>query len=74
VEALTAVGKKGEIVEMPVDKLRAELNKQLLAGRYETPVGEIAFTPEGDVIQKEFYVAKIKMDADGKSGKFAMIK
>ncbi len=74
VEALKAVGKKGEIADLPVEKLRAELNKQLLAGKYQTPVGEIAFTPEGDVIQKEFYVAQIKMDADGKSGKFAMRK
>jgi branched-chain amino acid transport system substrate-binding protein len=37
-------------------------------------LGEIAFTPEGEIIQKEFYVAQIKMDADGNNGKFTFLK
>ncbi|WP_375503804.1 ABC transporter substrate-binding protein [uncultured Nostoc sp.] len=74
VEALRALDKKSKISTLPLDKLRTELNKQILAGKYNTPLGEIAFTPVGDVIQKEFYVAQIKMDKDGNTGKFVFIK
>jgi branched-chain amino acid transport system substrate-binding protein len=74
VEALQALDKKSAVSKMPVEQLRTELNKQLLAGKYDTPLGEIAFTPVGDVIQKDFYVAQLKVDADGKNGKFAFLK
>ncbi|MBD2727768.1 ABC transporter substrate-binding protein [Nostoc sp. FACHB-892] len=74
VEALKELDKKNKISTLPIDKLRTELNKQILAGKYNTPLGEIAFTPVGDVIQKEFYVAQIKMDKDGNTGKFVFIK
>lgn len=74
VEALNAIDKKTDIGTMPLEQLRTELNKQLLAGKYETPLGEIAFTPEGDVVQNEFYVAQIKMEGDGNTGKFTFLK
>ncbi|MEH1842880.1 MAG: ABC transporter substrate-binding protein [Nostoc sp.] len=74
VEALKELDKKTKVSTLPLDKLRTELNKQILAGKYDTPLGEIAFTPVGDVIQKEFYVAQIKMDKDGNTGKFVFIK
>ncbi|WP_017316146.1 ABC transporter substrate-binding protein [Mastigocladopsis repens] len=74
VEALKALDKKSKVSTMPLNQLRTELNKQLLAGKYETPLGEIAFTPVGDIVQKDFYVAQIKMDKDGKKGKFAILK
>lgn len=74
VEALKELDKKSKISTLPLDKLRIELNKQIIAGKYDTPLGEIAFTPVGDVIQKEFYVARIKMDKDGNTGKFVFIK
>ena len=74
VEALQTLNKKSKISGMPLEQLRIELNKQILAGKYVTPLGEISFTPEGEIIQKEFYVAQIKMDADGVSGKFSFLK
>lgn len=74
VEALQALDKKSDVSKMPVEQLRTELNKQLLAGKYDTPLGEISFTPVGEVIQKDFYVAQLKVDADGKNGKFAFLK
>lgn len=74
VEALNALDEKTDISKMPLAQLRTELNKQLLSGKYQTPLGEIAFTPEGEIIQNEFYVAQIKMDADGNTGKFAYMK
>lgn len=74
VEALQALDKKTKISTLPLPKLRDELNKQILAGKYDTPVGEISFTPVGEVVQKDFYVAQIKMDKDGNNGKFAFVK
>ncbi len=74
VEALRTLDTKSKISTIPLEKLRTQLNQQILAGKYNTPLGEIAFTPVGEVIQKDFYVAQIKMDKDGITGKFAYIK
>lgn len=74
VEALKAMNDKTKATELPVAEVRTALNKQVLAGKYSTPLGEIAFTPEGEIIQKDFYVAQIKMDADGNNGKFTFLK
>ncbi|BAZ51363.1 ABC transporter substrate-binding protein [Nostoc ellipsosporum NOK] len=74
VEALQALDKKSKVSKLQLPQLRTELNKQLLTGKYNTPLGEIGFTPVGEVVQKEFYVAQIKMEKDGSQGKFAFIK
>ncbi len=74
VEALQALDKKSKVNKLALPQLRNELNKQLLAGKYNTPLGEIGFTPVGEVVQKDFYVAQIKMDKDGSQGKFAFLK
>jgi branched-chain amino acid transport system substrate-binding protein len=74
VEALKELDKKTKISTLPLDKLRTELNKQIISGEYDTPLGKIGFTPVGDVVQSEFYVAQIKMDKDGNTGKFVFIK
>ncbi|QSJ16470.1 ABC transporter substrate-binding protein [Nostoc sp. UHCC 0702] len=74
VEALQALDKKSKVSKLQLPQLRTELNKQLLTGKYSTPLGEISFTPVGEVVQKEFYVAQIKMEKNGSQGKFAFIK
>ncbi|BAY26316.1 extracellular ligand-binding receptor [Calothrix sp. NIES-2100] len=74
VEALQALDKKTKVNTLALPQLRNELNKQILAGKYNTPLGEIAFTPVGEVVQKDFYVAQIKMDKDGNQGQFAFLK
>ncbi|MDB9468894.1 ABC transporter substrate-binding protein [Dolichospermum circinale CS-1225] len=74
VEALKALDNKSKINKLPLPQLRTALNKQILAGKYDTPLGEISFTPIGEVVQKDLYVAQIKMDKDGNSGKFTFIK
>jgi branched-chain amino acid transport system substrate-binding protein len=74
VEALKAVDNKTKINTLSLEDLRANLNQQLLVGKYNTPLGEIAFTPEGEVIQSQFYIAQIKMDANGNNGKFTFLK
>ena len=74
VEALRTLDNKTKLNTLSLDALRTQLNEQILAGTYETPLGQIAFTPEGEIKQNEFYVAQIKMDQDGKNGKFAFLK
>jgi branched-chain amino acid transport system substrate-binding protein len=74
VEALRALDSKTDVSTLPLPQLRTELNKQILAGKYQTPLGEISFTPEGEIVQKEFYVAQIKMNNNGNSGQFAFLK
>lgn len=74
VDALKALDKKTDVSKMPLAQLRTELNKQLLTGKYQTPLGDISFTPEGEIVQKDFYVAQIKMNPDGNNGKFAFLE
>jgi branched-chain amino acid transport system substrate-binding protein len=75
VDALRALDKKTPIASMDLAKLRAELNKQLVAGTYQTPLGEISFKPSpgGEIIQKDFYIAQIKMEPDGAKGAFVFL-
>ncbi|MBE9037570.1 ABC transporter substrate-binding protein [aff. Roholtiella sp. LEGE 12411] len=74
VEALKAVDKKSKLSKLPLPQLRRELNKQILSGKYNTPLGEISFTPIGEVVQKDFYVAQIKLDQDKIQGRFTFLK
>jgi branched-chain amino acid transport system substrate-binding protein len=65
---------KGQaLATMPLPQLRRALNTVLLQGTYDTPLGEIRFTPEGEVIQKDFYVARVQMDPTGKTGRFSLL-
>lgn len=70
VEAVT----KKKITQLDLAKVREELNKQIRIGSYITPLGKISLDHEGEIHQENFYVAKIKMEADGKSGKFVFVK
>ena len=74
VEALKALDSKTKLSALSLAELRTKLNQQILAGKYNTPLGEIAFTPEGEVVQSLFYIAQIKMDVDGNNGKFIFLK
>ena len=73
VDALTALDKAKPIKDMDLAALRSALNTQILAGKYDTPLGNISFTPEGEINQSQFYVAQIKMAADG-TGSFQFVK
>lgn len=72
-EALTRLNRRSPINGRPLTEVRQELMKELLAGRYDTPLGEIGFTPEGEVVQKRFYVAEVQMVTGGQSGRFALL-
>lgn len=58
---------------VPLDQLRRRLNATLLAGRYDTPLGPLRFTPDGEVVQKQFYVAQVRMQPDGRGGRFQLL-
>lgn len=73
VEALRSLDRQQKLNRTPLADQRVTLNQQILKGTYDTPLGEISFTPEGEVIQKKFYVAQIKMEPDGKQGKFVFL-
>ena len=74
VEALKALDKQTKVAQKALPELRTALNQTLLKGQYEAPIGLISFTPEGEIVQKEFYVAQIKMDESGNNGKFTFLK
>jgi branched-chain amino acid transport system substrate-binding protein len=75
VDALRALDKKAPLAGMDLAKLRTELNKQIIAGTYQTPLGEISFKPSpgGEIVQKDFYIAQIKMEPDGTKGAFVFL-
>jgi branched-chain amino acid transport system substrate-binding protein len=73
VEALKAVDSKTKLKTLAIAPLRTALNQQILVGKYDTPLGAISFTPEGEVNQTQFYVAQIKMEKNGSNGKFEFL-
>lgn len=73
VEALRAIDPQ-KLNSQSLAEQRVTLNQQVLAGKYDTPLGEISFTPEGEVIQKQFYVSQIKMEPNSDKGKFVFLK
>jgi branched-chain amino acid transport system substrate-binding protein len=73
VEALSTLDKTAKLATLALPQLRTQLNDTLLTGKYITPLGEISFTSEGEIVQKQFFVAQIKMEPDGNSGKFTFI-
>ena len=77
VEALRVTEKAGKL-DGSLEVARVELNRNILAGKYSTPLGEITFDSVGEIQQKNFYVAQIKMlrgdTGDVFSGKFTYVK
>lgn len=74
VEALIALDSKTKLDTLSLEQIREQLNTQILAGKYDTPLGEISFDPEGEIIQSKYYVAQIKMDETGTNGTFNFIR
>ncbi|TDE87534.1 ABC transporter substrate-binding protein [Deinococcus sp. S9] len=72
-DALKVLDRQKKLSQWDLNDLRAALNKQILAGKYNTPLGEVRFDKEGEVLQKDFYVAQIKMK-DAKNGTFVYLK
>ncbi|MDZ4770002.1 MAG: ABC transporter substrate-binding protein [Chloroflexota bacterium] len=73
VEALIALDNEVGLDTLELADLRTQLNTTLLGLSYDTPLGTISFTPDGEIIQAEFYVAQIEMNDDGQTGRFVFI-
>ncbi|WP_350245436.1 ABC transporter substrate-binding protein [Deinococcus sonorensis] len=73
VDALRVIDRKKKLGEWELADLRVALNTQILAGKYNTPLGAISFDKEGELQQQDFYVAQIKMK-DAKTGSFVFLK
>jgi branched-chain amino acid transport system substrate-binding protein len=69
-EALRRLAERRTLAGAELSAVRRELMAAILAGTYQTPLGEIRFTPEGEVVQKQFHVARVEMDAGGRTGRF----
>lgn len=76
VDALKAVDGKTKISGMSLDDLRVALNKQIndTTAKYATPLGEISFDMTRELIQTTLYVAQVKMNPDGMTGKLVFLK
>ncbi|MCX5966792.1 MAG: ABC transporter substrate-binding protein [Cyanobacteria bacterium] len=72
-EALQRLDRRQSLQQRNLAEARQALMAEILSGTYQTPLGEIRFTPEGEVIQKNFFVAQVRMDPSGKSGRFALL-
>ena len=72
-EALQRLDRRKPLKTLSVAETRKALMDEILGGTYQTPLGEIRFTPEGEVIQKNFFVAQVRMNPDGRSGRFALL-
>ena len=75
-EALAKVAKNSgrNLTDFELGELRLAVNAALRTGSYQTPIGEISILPNGEIEQKEFYVSKIVMNPDGKTGSFELVK
>jgi branched-chain amino acid transport system substrate-binding protein len=73
-EAAGRLNQQQPLKGQPLRQVRLLLNKEILSGSYETPLGKISFSPEGEVQQERFFVAQVQMNSDGRSGRFALLK
>ncbi len=73
-EAVQRLQRRGGLEGVKLGKARDALMEELLSGRYDTPLGPIHFTPDGEVVQGRFYVAQVRMDPGGRSGRFALVR
>jgi len=73
-EALQRLDKRQPLKGLTVAAARKALMNEILGGTYQTPLGEIRFTPDGEVVQKDFFVAQVRMNPGGRSGRFALLK
>ena len=73
-EAIQRLQKRGGLEGVTLGEARRRLMQELLAGRYDTPLGPIHFRPDGEVVQGRFYVAEVSMNASGRDGRFGLVR
>jgi branched-chain amino acid transport system substrate-binding protein len=73
-EAIQRLQARGGFEDVTLGEARQRLMAELLAGQYDTPLGPIHFKPDGEVVQERFYVAEVRMDGNGRSGRFTLVR
>ena len=73
-EAIQRLQRKGGLTGVSLRQARANLMSELLTGRYDTPLGPIGFSPDGEVLQDRFYVAEVRMAPGGLDGRFSLVR
>ncbi len=73
-EAIQRLQRRGGLQGVNLAEARRRLMAELLSGRYDTPLGPIRFSPDGEVIQDRFFVAEVRMAAGGREGRFALVR
>ncbi len=73
VEALIELDNTVGLDTLDLAASRTQLNETLLSLEYDTPLGPLSFTPDGEINQGTFYVARIEMNDDGQTGQFAFV-
>jgi branched-chain amino acid transport system substrate-binding protein len=73
-EAIQRLQRRGELEGLTLGEARRRLMRELLAGRYRTPLGPIHFQPDGEVVQGRFYVAEVLMNPGGRDGRFRLVR
>ena len=75
VDALNEVEKSSgkKVAEMDTAELRTALNAAIVSSSYDTPLGEIVLDADGEITQKTFYVSRIKVADDGKTGTMELL-
>lgn len=75
-EALAKAAKNSgrNLADFELGELRTALNAALRTGSYLTPIGEISILQNGEIKQQEFYVSKIVMNPDSKTGRFELVE
>jgi branched-chain amino acid transport system substrate-binding protein len=72
-EALERLNRRQPLGGLTLAEARKALMAELLGGHYDTPLGAISFSPDGEVVQKSFFVAQVLMGPDGRNGRFALL-
>lgn len=72
-EALQRLNQRQPLAQLSLGEARKALMAELLGGQYDTPLGEISFSPDGEVVQQRFHVAQVRMQPDGRSGRFLLL-
>jgi len=73
-EAIQRLQASNGLTGVTLGQARASLMTAVLSGTYDTPLGPIGFTPEGEVLQDRFYVAEVRMAPGGRDGRFALVR
>jgi branched-chain amino acid transport system substrate-binding protein len=73
VETLQAIDSQTPLQTLPLDQQRAELNQQMLSRTYTSPLGDISFTPDGELRKGRYYAARLVVDPEHPNGAFTFV-